>query len=272
MFRKISKVTVKNVNHKEDAPFLRISGLSYNYNGLPAVEDISFDLQGGERVAVVGPNGAGKSTLFKIISGALKPTAGVVQLGGHDPSGHICIAYLPQRSEVAWDFPVTVRDVVMMGRVSKIGLFRRPKGRDWDFVNECLAAVHMTKLGDRQIEALSGGQQQRMFIAQALAQEAELLMMDEPLSGLDVPSQDEVFAILDELKERGVTVLVATHDLGLAVEHFDLALLLNKNILGFGRPDDVFSPERLQAAYGGHLHMIETEEGMLMVEDGCCDD
>jgi ABC-type Mn2+/Zn2+ transport system ATPase subunit len=265
-------IHLRNVEHEEGAPFLKVSDLVVRYDGLPALDGIDFELHGGEHVAVVGPNGAGKSTLFKTIAGVLQPSSGQVQLSGYAPSGHICIAYLPQRSEVDWDFPVTVKDVVMMGRIGKLGLLRRPKAEDWENVRECLELVNMAHLSDRQIDELSGGQQQRMFIAQALAQEAELLMMDEPFSGLDVTSQEEVYRILGELKARGVTVLVATHDLRMASERFDRVMLLNHTMLGFGPPDQIFTQERLKQAYGGHLQMIETDQGVLVLDDTCCDD
>lgn len=260
----------RRVEHLADAPFLKVSDLVVRYNGNTALSDISFELHGGEQVAVVGPNGAGKSTLFKAIAGVLTPAAGQIALSGHEPSGHICIAYLPQRSEVDWSFPVTVRDVVMMGRVGKMGLLRGPGPSDWQLVSDALSLVRLDTLANRQIGELSGGQQQRMFIAQALAQEAELLMMDEPLSGLDMPSQDEVLRILNELKQRGVTVMVATHDLGQAADRFGLVMLLNRHLLGFGRAADVFTPEILQQAYGNHLQLIETENGVIALEDSCC--
>jgi ABC-type Mn2+/Zn2+ transport system ATPase subunit len=274
VFQKIQNLGKRpiNVDHLEDAPFLKVSDLNFRYNGLSALEAVSFELQVGEQVAVVGPNGAGKSTLFKVISGVLPASSGEVHLSGHAPLGHICIAYLPQRSEVDWSFPVTVRDVVMMGRVRKLGLLRWPKAPDWTLVDECLSLVGMTSLARRQIGELSGGQQQRMFIAQALAQEAELLLMDEPLGGLDAPSQEEVFRILDELRGRMVTVMVATHDLGLAAGRFDRVMLLNHHLMGFGKPDEVFTEERLRLAYGGHLQMVETKDGMMIFDDTCCDE
>jgi len=256
--------------HDADAPILEVSHVTVRYNGRAALEDVSFCLISGEQIAVVGPNGAGKSTLFKVIAGVLNPTGGEVRIAGYCPGGHICIAYVPQRSQVDWTFPVTVADVVMMGRVGKVGLLRRPKHRDWEHVRQCLEVVGMADLADRQIGELSGGQQQRMFIARALAQEAELMLMDEPLTGLDVPAQEEIFDILDELRSRQVTVMVATHDLNLAAERFDRVMLLNGSLLGIGRPDDVFTPERLQAAYGAHLRMIQTEDGLMILSDTCC--
>jgi manganese/iron transport system ATP-binding protein len=273
IFRKIQELREKAgvVVHLEDAPFLDVNDLSVTLNGHPALQGVSFGLQNGEQVAVVGPNGAGKSTLFKVIAGVIPATSGQVHLSGHAPHGHICIAYLPQRSEVDWDFPATVRDVVMMGRVRKLGLFHWPKAADWDFVHACLRLVNMGDLAHRQIDALSGGQQQRMFIAQALAQEAELLMMDEPLGGLDVPSQEEVFRILEELRSHHVTVMVATHDLGMASQRFDRVMLLNTSLKGFGKPEEVFTEERLRLAYGDNLQMIRTENGLILLDDSCCD-
>ncbi len=272
LLERLRDFTHPGAPHADHAPFVRLQNVSAHYDGVLALEDISLELYGGEQVAVVGPNGAGKSTLFKVIAGIHPPSRGTATMRGSDPRQHICIAYLPQRTEVDWRFPVTVQDVVMMGRVSKMGLFRRPHPTDWQAVHECLALVNLESLAARQIQELSGGQQQRMFIAQALAQEAELLMMDEPLNGLDAPSQEEVFNILAELKQRRVTVLVAMHDLGLAARRFDRVLLLNRRLVGFGRPGEVFTEAHLRRAYGGHLQMVETPEGTLVLNDTCCDD
>jgi manganese/iron transport system ATP-binding protein len=257
--------------HEAEAPILEASGVTVRYNGRVALDDVSFRLTHGERVAVVGPNGSGKSTLFKVIAGVLHPTAGEVRVGGHSPGGHICIAYVPQRSQVDWTFPVNVADVVMMGQVGKLGLFRHPGAKDWEYVHQCLEVVGMADLADRQIGELSGGQQQRMFIARALAQEAQLMLMDEPLTGLDVTSQENIFRTLEELHRHQVTIMVATHDLNLAAERFDRVMLLNGRLLGMGQPDDVFTPERLQAAYGGHLRLVETPDGLMMLSDTCCE-
>jgi manganese/iron transport system ATP-binding protein len=259
--------------HEPDRPMLEVAHLNVRYDHVTALEDVSFQLERGERVAVVGPNGAGKSTLFKVIAGVLQPTSGMVNVSGHVPGGHICIAYLPQRSNVDWTFPVSVADVVMMGRIGKLGIFRWPKSSDWDYVHHCLDDVGLLPLAERQISELSGGQQQRMFIARALAQEAEIMLMDEPLSGLDVQSQEDIYAILDKLRHRAVTVMVATHDLDQAATHFDRAMLLNHRLLGFGQPEEVFTTERLVTAYGGHLRLVENgESGLLALGDTCCDE
>ena len=270
--------------HDVSSPIVKISGLSVRYNGQLALEGISFDLSPGERVAVVGPNGAGKSTLFKVIAGVLKPGEGTVDIYGHEPGGHFCIAYLPQRSLVDWNFPVSVADVVMMGRISQLGLLRQPRNRDWEKVNQALEVVRLADLSKRQISELSGGQQQRMFIARALAQEAELMLMDEPFSGLDANSQEQLYDIFEELRHRKVTVLVALHDLKVAAERFDRVILLNRLLLGFGRPQEIFTAERLTSAYGSHLRLVSLPEvlkagtpdgtptDILAVEDTCCDD
>jgi manganese/iron transport system ATP-binding protein len=259
------------VLHDEDAPILEAVHVTVRYDGRAALDDVSFRLRTGERVAVVGPNGAGKSTLFRVIAGVLNPTSGEVTVAGHCPGSHICIAYVPQRSEVDWSFPVTVADVVMMGRTSRLGLLRRPGKEDRAHVRRCLEVVALSDLADRQIGALSGGQQQRMFIARALAQEAALMLMDEPLTGLDIPAQEDIFRIMDALRQRGVTLMVATHDLNLAAERFDRVMLLKGQMLGIGEPDEVFTAEHLQTAYGGHLRLIPTENGVMALSDTCCE-
>jgi ABC-type Mn2+/Zn2+ transport system ATPase subunit len=258
--------------HDVEAPIIHVSGLNARYESGPALIDVTFELKAGERVAVVGPNGAGKSTLFKVIAGVHPASAGDVKIFGHRPGGHTCIAYLPQRSQVDWNFPVTVADVVMMGRIGKIGLFRWPKPEDWTYVRQCLAAVALEALADRQIRELSGGQQQRMFIARALAQEAELMLLDEPITGLDIQSQDDIFNILNMLQARNVTVMVSMHDLEMAAQFFDRVLLLNHHLVGNGPPEQVFTPALLQLAYGSHLRIMDADGVLLAVSDTCCDD
>lgn len=258
-----------HTHHQPDQPILDIQRLSVRYEGRGALENISFHLHAGERVAVVGPNGAGKSTLFKVVAGVLTPTDGEVRVYGSGPGGHVCIAYLPQRSQVDWRFPVSVADVVMMGRIAKLGWLGWPKKRDWDFVHAALETVGMADLAKRQIGELSGGQQQRMFIARALAQEAELMLMDEPLTGLDTPSQEGLLALLGDLQQRRVTVMVATHDLEQAARYFDRILLLNHSLIAFGSASDVLKPETLLQAYGGKLSMVNGKT--MAVTDTCCE-
>jgi manganese/iron transport system ATP-binding protein len=259
-----------HVQHQAGAVLLEVSDLAVRYDAITALESVSFSLDAGHRLAVVGPNGAGKSTLFKVIAGILPPSRGEVRVYGYQPGGHICIAYLTQRSQVDWNFPVSVADVVMMGRIGKLGLFRWPKTEDWAYVRHALESVGMADLSGRQISELSGGQQQRMFIARALAQEAELMLMDEPFTGLDVQSQQDILQIMDILRQRGVTILASTHDLSLASEHFDRVLLLNHRLIGFGLPQEVFTTERLIQAYGGHLRLVDSDNNTLALSDTCC--
>lgn len=257
--------------HQTDTPILRVQNLSVRYDSGNALENVSFELQAAQRLAVVGPNGAGKSTLFKVIAGVFASYQGHVDICGCEPSGHICIAYVPQRSQVDWTFPVTVEDVVMMGRIGKMGLFRNPTRSDWDVVHSALETVGISDLAKRQISQLSGGQQQRMFIARALAQEAELMLMDEPLTGLDANSVEDIFSIFDTLKQRGVTVLVSLHNLRMAARRFDQVMLLNHRMLGIGAPAEVLNEANLLQAYGGQLHRVAADGGMLALDDTCCD-
>jgi manganese/iron transport system ATP-binding protein len=257
--------------HKKDQPILAIEHLSVMYNGRPALDDITFHLHPGELVALVGPNGAGKSTLLKVIAGVLIPSRGKVSIFGSGPRGHICIAYIPQRSQVDWHFPVSVADVVMMGRSAKLRPFSWPGKRDWKQVRAALDAVGLVDLEKRHIGQLSGGQQQRMFIARALAQEAELMLMDEPFTGLDQPAQESLLLLLDRLQGEGITVMAATHDLDQAAQYFDRIMLLNRSLIAFGEARHVLQPEKLVRAYGGRIRLVETPEGLLALEDSCCE-
>jgi ABC-type Mn2+/Zn2+ transport system ATPase subunit len=252
------------------APALEIRDLSVGYGGGLALEGVSCALREGEQVAVVGPNGAGKSSLFKAIVGLLRPSAGSISFCGAERAAPSAVAYVPQRSQVDWRFPVSVADVVMMGRTGRVGFFRRPGAHDRALVADALELVRMTPLARRQISELSGGQQQRVFLARALAQEASLLLMDEPLTGLDARSQDEIFQIMENLRPRRVTVITALHDLQLAARHFDRVMLLNRHLISFGPAAEVFTSAHLMDAYGGHLHLAVTREGVLTVADTCC--
>ena len=256
--------------HDSQAPALAFQSVSVFYGNTPALEDISFQLDRGAQVAVVGPNGAGKSTLFNIIAGITKPDQGDVHIYGSGPDGHICVGYVPQRNRIDWRFPVTVSDVVMMGRIGQIGLFRWPRRGDWARVESALEQVGMADFAKRQIGELSGGQQQRVFLARALAQEAELLMLDEPLTGLDMPSQQAILGILDELGERGITTLIATHDLSSAAAQFSTMMLINRRLIAYGPPQEVLTHEALTEAFGAHFHLVRDEEGEVILGDAGC--
>jgi len=263
--------TIRPADHDRKAPSLQVEGLTVRFNGTEALKDVSFALPAGQRLAVVGPNGAGKTTLFKVLAGILRQASGEVRIFGHPPGGDTCIAYVPQRSQLDLSFPVTAAEVVMMGRIREIGMLRWPRREDWEVALQALERVGLAEAGPRQIGELSGGQQQRVFLAQALAQEAELILLDEPFTGLDYPSLDSLLRILDELLKAGVTEIVSTHDLNLASEHFAQVLLLNRRFIAFGPPQQVLTQANLVAAYGGHVHRLPEGEGVLIVTDTCCE-
>jgi ABC-type Mn2+/Zn2+ transport system ATPase subunit len=262
---------IRPVDHNPKAPSLQVDGLSVRFNGHEALRDVSFAMEAGGRVAVVGPNGAGKTTLFKVIAGILRPAAGSVRIFGHGPGGDTCIAYVPQRSQMDATFPVTAAEVVMMGRIREIGMLRWPRRTDWEVVMRALERVGLAASASRQIGELSGGQQQRVFLAQALAQEAELILLDEPFTGLDYPSLDSLFTVLDELRAAGVTEIISTHDLNLAADRFSQVLLMNRRLIAYGPPAQVLTQANLVAAYGGHVHRLPEGQGMLIVTDTCCE-
>ncbi len=257
--------------HDGRLPLVDLQQVRVLYEQTVALDEITLQINPGEQIAVVGPNGAGKSTLFQVIAGVLRPTSGRVRISGSEPSHHICVGYVPQRNRIDWRFPVSVADVVMMGRVGKIGLLRWPSRHDRELVAAALDQVGMSAFAQRQIGELSGGQQQRVFLARVLAQEAELLLMDEPLSGLDLPSQEAILTTLDQLRRQQITILVATHDLNQAAEHFDRLLLLKRRVVAFGSPAEVLTPENLMAAYGSGLQRIASPQGEWVMTDGCCD-
>jgi ABC-type Mn2+/Zn2+ transport system ATPase subunit len=247
---------------------LYIEGLSVSYGGRPALCDISFEVPEGTQVAVAGPNGAGKSTLFKAMVGLLPLRAGRVLIHGVPFGQHQdCVAYVPQREEVDWRFPVTVADVVMMGRYGRMGWLRRPTSADRAAVMRGLEQLNIAGLADRPIGELSGGQQQRVFLARALAQEPHILLMDEPFTGVDVTTQEATLALLERLKAQKVTVLVSTHDLALAADRFDRVLLINHEVITYAPAAGAFTPQALAQAFGGQVLFLE---GRVAVVDQCC--
>jgi len=250
---------------------LDIRHLTVRYNDVVALEDITMEIEEGERIALVGPNGAGKSTLFKAVVGLVPLQSGEIRVFGQLHDDVRLVSYVPQRNEVDWDFPVTVRDVVMMGRFGELGWFRWPGRRDREIVERCLEDVGMTDFADRQIGELSGGQQQRVFIARALAQEARLILMDEPFAGVDMNTERAIFATLDALQERGITVLLSTHNLNMAAAHFSRMALLNRRLIAFGHPSEVLKPAILPEAYGDQIATWRTtEEGLTVLCDHWC--
>jgi manganese/zinc/iron transport system ATP- binding protein len=236
---------------------LEIHDLTVAYQRKPVLWGIDLQVPKGKLVGIVGPNGAGKSTLIKAALGLLPHSSGWVKFFGQSGrKGMKRVGYVPQRESVDWDFPVTVMDVVLMGRYGHLGLFSRPSGKDRAIARDCLDKVKMLPFANRQIANLSGGQQQRVFLARALAQESDLYFMDEPFAGVDAATESAIIALLHELKERGKTLMVVHHDLPTARNYFDMLLLLNMRVVAFGPTEQVFTYELLQQTYGGRLTIL----------------
>ena len=246
---------------------LEMENVRVSYNGHQALDDLTFQVHHGARLAIVGPNAAGKTTLFKALVGMVPLKAGHIHIHGQ-PLGHHqdCVAYVPQREEVDWRFPVTVFDVVMMGRFGQQGWFRRPGKKDRAIAARSLEQLGIADLANRSIGELSGGQQQRVFLARALAQEPHILLMDEPFTGVDFTTQEATLELLEHLQTEQVTAMVSTHDLTLAAERFEQVLLLNKRIVAYGPPDEVFTPANLSQAFGSQVLFLD---GVAVV-DQCC--
>lgn len=247
---------------------LEVHDLTVSYDRRPVLWDIDFELPEGKLVAIVGPNGAGKSTLIKAIMGLVPLASGWVRLfGGSLEENRSRIGYVPQRSSVDWEFPTSVRDVVLMGRYGKIGLFRRPSSSDRDVAEEAMRKVGITDLADRQISQLSGGQQQRVFLARAIAQDADLYLMDEPFVGVDAATETAIIELLREMRRRGKTVVVVHHDLGTVRDYFDWVLLLNLRTISFGPLRDAFTDELLEQAYGGRLNLLSEVAELMKIQE-----
>jgi manganese/zinc/iron transport system ATP- binding protein len=233
---------------------MAIRGMTVSYGQKPVVFSVDATFPEGSMTAIIGPNGAGKSTLLKATLGILRPLSGVVTIFGQPlNSQRHRIAYVPQRASVDWDFPTTVLDVVLMGLSRELGLLRLVRPRHRDKAIECLSRVGMAEFADRQIGQLSGGQQQRVFLARALAQGAELYLLDEPFAGVDAATEKAIIAVLKTLKAEGKTVVSVHHDLTTVTDYFDRVLILNTNKIAEGPVADAFTEANLQAAYGGRL-------------------
>lgn len=234
-----------------------IQHLNVSYSGIEVLTDINLSFDTGKLIGIIGPNGAGKSTLIKAILGLIPIDKGEIKIYGKKLNEmRKDIAYIPQRSNIDWDFPITVRDSVLIGTYPKLGLFRRPTRKEKDLAMKCLAKVGMGDYAHSQISQLSGGQQQRVFIARALAQEAECFFLDEPFIGIDVASEHIIINILRELKDKGKTVFVIHHDLMKVKKYFDELIIINKKLIGAGPVDLVFKPEYMNLAYQTPLIMF----------------
>lgn len=235
-------------------PAISIEDLHVSYFGNEAVTGVSLTVNTGNLVGIIGPNGAGKSTFLKAMLNLIPKDKGAVRVMGKSIAEvRKSIAYVPQRNDIDWDFPITVHDAVLIGTYPHLKLFRRPKKKDKDWAMECLQRVGMQEFSKRQIGELSGGQQQRVFLARALAQKANLFFLDEPFVGVDVSSEETIVNILKELCRQGKTVIVVHHDLSKANDYFNQLILLNKELISYGSVEEVFKPEVIAKAYKGHF-------------------
>ena len=242
---------------------IAVRGLTVAYpGGTVALRDASFEVPEGTITALVGVNGAGKSTLFKAIMGFLRARDGTIEILGRSVPHALranLVAYVPQAEEVDWTFPVLVEDVVMMGRYGHMGFLRRPRAADREAVWAALGRVGMTAYADRQIGALSGGQRKRVFLARALAQDARVVLLDEPFTGVDVKTEEAIIALLREMRDEGRVMLVSTHNLGSVPEFCDRTVMVKGTVLASGPTEEIFTRENLAAAFGGVLRHFVLE-------------
>jgi manganese/iron transport system ATP-binding protein len=244
--------------------------ITYN-NGNVAVHDASFRLHAGSICALVGVNGSGKSTLFKAIMGFLKPAKGAVRIGGETiavAQRKNWVAYVPQSEEVDWSFPVSVWDVVLMGRYGYMNFLRIPRAEDKRIAEESLSRVQMWDYRDRQIGELSCGQKKRVFLARALAQQGRVILLDEPFTGVDVKTEGAIIELLRELRAAGNIMLVSTHNLGSVPEFCDHTVIINRTVLAAGPTSEVFTEANLTRAFGGVLRHFRFDESTIQKHDG----
>lgn len=238
-------------------------------NGHTALEDVAFSIPKGTITALVGINGAGKSTVFKAIMGFVPPMRGQIRVLGLPVQKALrknLVAYVPQAEEVDWTFPVLVKDVVMMGRYGHMNFLRRPSSADHAAVKKAMERVDIRDLADRQIGELSGGQRKRVFLARALAQDAQVILLDEPFTGVDVKTETQIVELLRTLREEGRVMLVSTHNLGTVPEFCDRAILMKKTVISYGTTEETFTRENLEKAFGGVLRVF-TLSGKRLHED-----
>lgn len=244
-------------------PVIEISDLSVSYDRKRVLANVFLEIEAGHIYGVLGPNGAGKSTLFKAILGLLEDYTGRILVEGKPiREKRRELVYVPQRSEIDFSFPATVRDVVLMGRYPHKKVFQRLDEHDQELVTEALRELGIEELQRRQIGELSGGQQQRVFLARALAQQADILLLDEPFVGVDIPTEEKISQVLHRLAARGKTLLVVHHDLHAVPEYFDHVVLLNQRIIAAGPTETTFTQANIARTYAGQLPILQQTGGL----------
>ena len=237
---------------------LEVENLTVNYDKTPVLWDLSCSIPSGVLCGIAGPNGAGKSTFLKAAMGLVPALSGsVLFLGKTLSEMRRKIAYVPQRESVDWDFPITAFDVVLMGRYNRFGFFGRPRSSDREAAERALELVGMQPFAKRQISQLSGGQQQRLFLARALVQDPDILLLDEPFSGIDLATEKAIYDLLRGLRDQGKTVLIVFHDLENAERYFDWLVLLNRRLIACGPVSEIYSQEHLARAFGKTQPLFE---------------
>ena len=248
-------------------PLIEVNHVSLSYGSEPVLQDISLHLHPGQFAALVGPSGAGKTSLLKLILGNPQPTLGEVCMHGKALNGQLAprVGYVPQLDDIDWNFPVTVEQVVLMGRTTRSGLWPWPGSANRQAMREVLERLEIDHLAQNHIRDLSGGQQQRVFLARALVAEPDLLVLDEPTSGVDMRTAENILHMLCDLNQQGITILMTTHDLNAAAAHLPWVVCLNQRIIAQGPPDDVFTEEILSQTYKGDMVVVR-QNGMLFVQ------
>ena len=233
---------------------MTISNLDVSYGALVALHGVSLSVEPGNVVGVIGPNGSGKSTLLKAIAGIVPVRHGSVELQGRRlRRRNASIAYVPQSGDVNWDFPLSAHDVVLMGTYPSIGWLRRPTREDHRRADEALERVGLSGMQQRHISQFSGGQQQRIFLARAIVQRPKIVLLDEPMTGIDVRNRTVLHEMIREFSAAGAIVMMSTHDLEEVQQHTDLILCLNRRMVAYGPTAETFTPDNLRAAFGGQV-------------------
>mgnify|MGYP001134486914 CR=1 FL=1 len=263
MFIRATASTHVQQNLPANGAAVSVRNINVSYDGKPVLRSVSLEVMPGQSVGIIGPNGAGKSTLLKAMLGLTRMDCGEVRIFGEtiDRARHR-VAYVPQTELVDWDFPVTAFDVVLMGRCGRHGWLGRPNREDREAARAALEQVGMSRYADRHIRRLSGGQQQRVFLARALCQEADVLLLDEPFAGVDAATEQAIFGLIDNLARSGRTLMVVNHDLSV-LNRFDAVLMLNQRVIAFGPTHEVVTDENLRLTYGGRLSMLERADAAL---------